>query len=195
MSNLGPIIPGRVQRLNDVGRLQTQVSEQDLARLLDLRGSEDVIDLGSGTGFYTDRIAALTRGTIYALELLSEMHDHYRKRGLPDNVRLIQGDITALQATLPPATVDVACTIATWHEIEGRLDLPGLLAILRPGGWLVVIDWRKDADSWDSGPPEQIRFTKEEVVASLTPYFAVVSAEALGPFMFAVVARGSKGRG
>jgi len=178
--------PQEAQRLNDVRRLQNQVSEQDLARLLALRGDEDVVDLGSGTGFYTDRIAGLTTGTVYALELQPEMNDLYRERGLPANVRLVLGDLTAL--SLEPASADVACSIATWHEIGGKLDLPGLVRILRPRGKLVLIDWRRDAESWESGPPKDLRSTKEEVVEVLAPHFVVSPAENLGRFMFAVAA-------
>ena len=174
-------------RLNDTRRLYDQVSEQDLARLLDLRGAEDIADLGSGTGFYTDRVAALTTGTVYALEIQPELSVAYRERGVPANVRLVLGDMTAL--SLPPGSIDVACTIATWHEIGGRLDLPGLLEVLRPQGRLIVIDWRRDPDSWENGPPMDLRSTKEEVAAGLAPHFAEVSAENLGRFMFAVVAR------
>ena len=192
--------PARLQRLNDVGRLQNQVSEAELARLLALRGDEDVIDLGSGTGFYTDRIAALTAGQVYAVELLPEMNDHHRERGVPVNVRLVLGDITALPlgpatggSTLEPASADVACTIATWHEIQGRLDLPGVAKILRPQGRLVVIDWRRDAESWESGPPMDQRYSDAEVAESLAPYFTVTSVENVGRFMFAVTARLSEG--
>lgn len=56
----------RARRLDDPRRLQTQVSEADLARILSLAGTEDLLDLGSGTGFYTDRMAALTQGLVYA---------------------------------------------------------------------------------------------------------------------------------
>jgi SAM-dependent methyltransferase len=180
--------PGhRASRLDDVRRLQTQVSEEDLARLLDLTGAEDVVDLGSGTGFYTDRVAALTTGTVYAVELQAEMNDAYRERGVPANVKLVLGDITAL--SLAPASADVALSISTWHEVEGGFDLPGLVRIVRPPGKLVVIDWRRDTESWDHGPPAGIRSTKEEVAGALSPYFDPVSAEDLGRFMFAVVAR------
>jgi len=180
--------PGhRASRLNDVRRLQTQVSEEDLARLLDLTGAEDVVDLGSGTGFYTDRVAALTQGTVYAVELQAEMNDAYRERGVPANVKLVLGDITAL--SLVPASADVAISVATWHEVEGGLDLPGVVRVLRPSGKLVVIDWRRDPESWDNGPPAGIRSTKEEVADALASYFDQVSAEDLGRFMFAVVAR------
>lgn len=175
------------QCLNDAQRLHDQVSDQDLARLLDLDGGEDIADLGSGTGFYTDRISALTTGTVYAVEVQPEMNTAYRARGVPPNVRLVIGDMTAL--SLPPDSVDVACTIATWHEVGDGFDLRGLLEILRPAGKLVVIDWRRDAESPESGPPLRLRYTKEEVIAALAPFFADVSGENLGRFMFAVVAR------
>jgi SAM-dependent methyltransferase len=178
--------PEGAHRLNNPRRLERDLSEQDLARFLSLRGDEDLIDLGSGTGFYTDRMAALTTGVVYAVELQPEMTALYRERGVPANVRLIPGDVT--QLSLPPASADVACCIATYHETEGRLDLPGLSRILRPGGRLVIVDWRKDAESWESGPPEEIRYTKEEVAGALSPYFKPTQVENLGRFMFAVVA-------
>ncbi len=178
--------PSQAQRLNDPRRLVEQVSESDLARLLDLRGNEDVADLGSGTGFYTDRIADLTTGTVYAIELQPEMNDVYRKRGIPSNVRLVPGDITNLP--LEPNSVDIACSISTWHETGGNVNLARLFEILRPEGRLVVIDWRRDSESLESGPPVELRFTREEVARSLQEYFFAVKTENLGRFMFAVLA-------
>lgn len=190
MSDHAAFNPDRAHRLNDSRRLETQVSETDLARLLALHGDEDLLDLGSGTGFYTDRMAALTTGTVYALELQTQMNQHYRERGVPADVRLVLGDITRLaDLSLEPASVDVACSIATWHETGGKVDLPGLIEVLRPHGRLIVIDWRKDPESWESGPPEDLRFTKEEAASSLAPYFPSIETENLGRFMFAVVAR------
>lgn len=182
----GRISAGRAERLMEPSRLETQLSEQDLARLLALRGDEDVIELGSGAGFYTDRIAALTTGTAYALDVQPEMHEFYRKRGLPGNVRLITGDVTRLD--LPAASLDVAVSISTWHESNGVVDLHNLARALRTGGRLVVVDWRRDDDSLEKGPPSAIRFTKEEVATYLAPRFEVAVSENLGPHMFAVVA-------
>jgi SAM-dependent methyltransferase len=188
-----------MQRLNDEGRLASQVSETDLARLLSLRGDEDLLDLGSGTGFYTDRIAPLTTGTVYALELLPEMNEHYRERGLRRNVQLLQGDMTALEVStagaesdpgsLAPESVDVAITIATWHEIGGRLDVPGLAKALRPGGRLIVVDWRKDPASWDNGPPEDVRYSTDEISDTLASHFTVTKVESVGQSMVALTAR------
>jgi SAM-dependent methyltransferase len=183
----GHIQPTHAHRLNDPRRLETQLSEQDLARLLALRGDEDLVDLGCGTGFYTDRMAALTGGLVYGVELQPEMIELYRQRGLPANVRLVQGDVTNLGLT--PGSADVACCISTFHETGGHLDLPGLHRILRPGGRLVIVDWRSDPESWESGPPGEVRFGKQEVAEGLEPYFASQLVEDLGRFMFAIVAR------
>jgi predicted methyltransferase len=60
--------PDKARRLNDAGRLETQVGKETLVRLLGLDGDEDVADLGSGTGFYTDIVAGLTSGFVYAVE-------------------------------------------------------------------------------------------------------------------------------
>ncbi len=186
MHQHAPISPDRAQRLMDPRRLETQLSERDLIRLLALAGSEDVIDLGSGVGFYTDLIAALTSGTVYALDLQVEMHDFYRARGVPPNVRLVVGDLAHLDLT--SASADVACSISVWHETGGEIDLPGLARALRPAGRLVVVDWRKDPEAGDGGPPADIRVSKEEVAGALRPYFQPVLSEDLGRNMFAVVA-------
>lgn len=186
MHQHAPLPPHRAARLTDPHRLETQLSEQDLARLLALRGDEDIVDLGSGVGFYTDRIAALTTGIVYALDFQPEMHEFYRSRGVPANVRLVHGDLTHLE--FPAASLDVACSVAVWHETPGVMDLVGLARALRPDGRLVIVDWRKEPDGLDDGPPLDIRFDKEEVVGSLAPYFRAVSAEDLGREMFAVVA-------
>jgi SAM-dependent methyltransferase len=180
------ISPDRASRLTDPRRLETQLGEKDLVRLLALRGDEDVADLGSGAGFYTDRIAALTAGLVYGVDVQPEMHEFYRSRGIPANVRLIEADLAHLG--LPHASVDVACSVSTWHETGGAVDLTGLARALRPGGRLVIVDWRKEPDPSDGGPPLDIRFSKEEVAESLAPYFRAISAEDLGRSMFAVVA-------
>lgn len=186
-----PSMLERARRLDNPRRLETQVSEEDLSRILDLRGDEDIIDLGSGTGFYTDRIAKLTQGLVYAVEIEPELHRYHASRGVPENVRLILGDVTRLE--LAPASADLAVSLATWHEIGGALDLPGLVRILRPGGQLIVVDWRKKPQSFGSGPPLDIRADKEEVARALAPWFTPLVSKDLGPNMFFVIARLGEG--
>ena len=184
---LDPVFnPDKARRLNDMSRLETQVGQETLARLLDLNGNEDIADLGSGTGFYTDIVAGFTSGLVYAVEFQPKMNEAYRERGVPPNVRLVEADLRDIP--LRQGSIDVAYSIAVFHEAKGDLGLPNLLPLFRPPGRLVIIDWRSDPESWESGPPAALRFDKNTVAASLQPYFRRVSAENVGRFMFAVVA-------
>jgi SAM-dependent methyltransferase len=186
MHDHGLFNPEHLRRLNDANRLLTQVGEQDLVRLLALRGDEDVADLGSGTGFYTDIVAGLTSGAVYAVELQPQMAAAYREKGLPANVRLVETDLRSIP--LPKDSIDVAYSVAVHHEIEGDLGLENLLPLLRAPGRVVIFDWRSDPDSWESGPPAALRFDKAAVAESLRPYFRDIRAENVGRSMFAVVA-------
>ena len=105
----------RARRLNDPERLKRHLSEADLLRLLALTGNEDVADLGSGTGFYTDIVARHTTGTVYAVDLAPQMHDaHVRCVRDPGDPRRPQRnievfkihEITAVEA--PEALEDLA---------------------------------------------------------------------------------------
>lgn len=182
--------PDRAQRLNDPSRLRTQIGEKDLLRLLDLHGDENVADLGSGTGFYTDIVAAHTTGLVYAVEVSPAMHEAYTHRGLPLNVRQIEADLQDL--ALPPGSIDVAYSISVLHEADGDLGMAGLLPALRPPGRVVIVDWRREPASWESGPPAAIRVSDEAVQRLFEPHFESVTLEHLGDFMFALVARGRR---
>jgi SAM-dependent methyltransferase len=180
----------RVERawvLDQAKRLDTQISKGKLAEVLALRGDEDVIDLGSGTGFYADIVAGMTRGVVYAIDIQPELHEIHRAKGLPPNMRLVLGDFTALPCE--PDSVDLAYSVISYHETAGFGDLRPLARMLRPGGRLVVIDWRKDEQAAAQGPPLEFRFTREQVAADLTACFDVTGSEDVGDYLFVVVAK------
>jgi SAM-dependent methyltransferase len=171
--------------LHDEQRLKL-LSEETLVSLLALEGHEDVADLGSGTGFYTNRLARHTTGTVYAVDVQEEMLAHHRRAGLPPNVVQIRGDIDKLPCS--PGTLDRAVSISTFHEAHEAAGLAALARALRPGGRVVVVDWRRDTPEPEEGPPLAIRFTKEEVGDMLSALFEVRELRDLSPLLFAVTA-------
>jgi SAM-dependent methyltransferase len=178
--------PERAGVLEDEGRLDMQIGEATLTDLLALKGTEDVADLGSGTGFYTDRVAQLTRGIVYAVELQPEIAAIHLAKGLPKNVRQVLADIN--QLPLPPGSIDVAYSIITFHETHGFSGMRKLYEALRPGGRVVIVDWRRDPADGAEGPPLEVRYTKEEVAVVLRPFFETKRAENVGRYLFAVAA-------
>ena len=110
----------RADRLEDATRFRF-CSREELLEPLPRGADATVVDLGSGTGFYTDEIAPFV-GHVLALDVQRAMHSKYREKGIPANVSLV----TAEAESLPVATgaVDGAFSTMTFHEstTEESLD-------------------------------------------------------------------------
>jgi len=172
--------------LDDENRLRL-LAEDDVRRLLSLGGSEDVADIGSGSGFYTNRVAAWTSGRVYAVELQAEMQEIHRRNGVPANVEMVLAGADELP--LAAGSIDRALSINTFHEAHTPEGLRRLAEALRPGGLLVIVDWRRSPDAAEHGPPLKYRLSTEEVRSALAPWFDVVSEEVVSTPFFAMVAR------
>lgn len=177
--------PKRAAVLDDDARLE-ELSLERLERLLDLRGDEDLADLGSGTGFYAERLASRTTGAVFAVEFQQTMQDLHRAKGPGPNVRLVLADLDELP--LVPLSLDRALSVSTFHEAHGARGLERLAAALRPGGRFVVVDWRHDPEAADIGPRLHHRMTREQIEQTLAPWFRVVATEDVGRHFLAVVA-------
>jgi ubiquinone/menaquinone biosynthesis C-methylase UbiE len=149
--------PARADRLDDPDRYRT-LSAEELVGALALDGTETVLDLGSGTGFYTDDVAPHA-GRLLALDIQPAMHELYRENGVPDNVV----PITAAADHLPlsDGSVEAAVSTMTYHEFATLEALADLRRVLGPGGRLVVADWSGDGPG-EAGPPVAERYTPAE---------------------------------
>lgn len=177
--------PRRAAILDDEARLD-ELSLEHLERLLDLHGHEDLADLGSGTGFYAERLASRTTGAVFAVELQPAMQDLHRAKGPGPNVHLVAADLDELP--LAPLSMDRALSVNTFHEAHGAPGLERLAAALRPGGRFVVVDWRRDPEAVDIGPSLNHRMTRLQIEETLAPWFRVVATEDVGRHFLAVVA-------
>lgn len=126
----------RAERLNDPIQYR-YLSAEELREFLDPAPDWVVADLGSGTGFYTDEIAPIV-DVVYAVDAFEGMHEHYRDRGVPENVELVTANVQS--TPLNDDELDGAVSLRTFHH--GVSDsLNEVARILRPGGRLVVVDW------------------------------------------------------
>jgi SAM-dependent methyltransferase len=172
--------------LDDQSRL-AWLSEAQLLDLLELGGDENVADLGSGTGFYTDRIAAHTTGTVYAVELQPEMQARHQQHDVPANVSFVLSDVDDLP--LAPGSLQRAVSINAFHEAHGEVGLARIARALAPGGLFVVFDWRRAPEAAARGPRLAHRLTKDEALALLAPWFEPVRAYDLDDSFVVVVRR------
>jgi trans-aconitate 2-methyltransferase len=119
-------------RLSD---LQLGWAREQLERL-PLRGDEDVLDAGCGSGRVTGLIADLVpRGRVYAVDAAPSMVEHARA-ALGDRATVLCQDLVELDL---PEPVDAIFSNATFHWIPDHDALfTRLHATLKPGGRLVA---------------------------------------------------------
>ena len=116
-----------------------QIWARELIAKLELRGDEDVLDIGCGDGRPTAAIAErLPEGSVLGVDQSAAMIELAREQFPPathPNLRFEQMDATRL---VLPRAFDVAFSTAALHWIEDHAAvLRGVCACLRPGGRLL----------------------------------------------------------
>ncbi|XVH31357.1 class I SAM-dependent methyltransferase [Haloferacaceae archaeon DSL9] len=151
----------RADALDDPSRFR-HCSAEELLALVSPSTADRVLDIGSGSGFYTDVIAPNVE-RLYALDLQPEMHGYYRERGIPDSVT----PITAIADALPfrADALDAAFSTMTYHEYATDDSLAELARVLRPGGRVVTVDWIRSGPG-EAGPPADERFELGDAVGA-----------------------------
>ncbi|MDY6770741.1 MAG: class I SAM-dependent methyltransferase [Candidatus Nanohaloarchaea archaeon] len=154
--------PEDADKLEDPARYR-YLSRDELLAAIRPRKRKKVIELGSGTGFYTDDVAPYVRRLV-AVDSQERMHDYYRDKGVPDNVVLIHAAVE----TMPFETrqFDAAFSTMTFHEFVSRKALQKVEQVVRPGGVFVVADWSAEGEG-DAGPGLSERYSASEAAMKL----------------------------
>lgn len=135
-----------VQRFEGEDR-ELYARRHDIVAALRVRPGMEVADVGAGTGFFTLLAAeqAGPDGRVYAVDIVPEFLELIARRAREAG---LQNVVTALgeerSVPLPPGSVDLAFVCDTYHHFEyPRSILQSLHAALRPGGELVIVDFRR----------------------------------------------------
>jgi ubiquinone/menaquinone biosynthesis C-methylase UbiE len=179
--------PAKAEKLDDESRYQFCSREELLGALGAGGGTDDhLLDLGSGTGFYTTALAPFFR-QVSAVDIQSAMHDHYRKKGLPENVSLVESSTDSLP--LDDGSVDAVMSTMTAHELPLAATLSELRRVLGAGGRFVIADWSAEG-AGEAGPPRDERLSAAELRESLTAAgFSVDSAVERGETLLVAATR------
>jgi len=160
-----------IDALEDPGRDAWQQPER-VVEALGLRAGQVVAEIGSGSGYFTLRLAHAVgpAGKVYAVDIDAALREHLAGRlaaeGLT-NVEIVEADPD--DPKLPSASVDLVFICNTLHHIAQReLYYPKLARALRPGGRLVNVDFVKKELPF--GPPPGMKIAKsacrEEIEAA-----------------------------
>ena len=134
---------------------------------LDLKAGQIVADIGAGSGYMSIRMARRVgpTGRVWAEDIQPEMIELLKQRLAKEriaNVTPILGLID--DPKLPEASIDLMLLVDVYHEFsEPQKMLRGMRAALKPGGRLVLLEYRKE------DPTIPIRIEHKMTVAEAKP--------------------------
>jgi ubiquinone/menaquinone biosynthesis C-methylase UbiE len=139
----------------------------EVVRALHLRPGQVVADIGAGTGYFTLRFARAVAPTGEAIGLDIEpamvaymKADAKRLQAKNYRARLVKPD----DPEFASRSVDVVFFCDTLHHLEHRVAYFRRLApVLKPGGRVVVIDFKKKP--LPVGPPPADKISREEMIS------------------------------
>ena len=124
-------------------------AEEQPERMLDalkIQAGQTVADIGAGAGYTSLRLAKRVgpKGTVLATDvqpqMLAMLRDNAKIAGLA-NVKPIRA--TQAATNLPDGEVDLALMVDVYHEAaDPETLLQGVLKALKPGGRLVLVEFR-----------------------------------------------------
>ena len=125
-----------------------------------------VADVGAGTGYFERRLATAVgpTGKVLAVDIEPDMVRYLGERAKREATPQVEPRLAA--ADDPKlADVDRALVVDTWHHLPDRAGYAKLLAAaLRPGGFVLVVDFTLETDK---GPPKAHRLSPDVVRADL----------------------------
>ena len=154
--------------LEDPKRDEYQKPHEVLSALK-LRSGEVIADIGTGSGYFTFRLAhhVGAKGKVYAVDISPDMIRHVNRR-----IRELKAtNVVSVLADpddplLPERSIDRFFVCDVWHHVESPAKyLAAMKKNLKPGGEIVMIDFHKK--DLPFGPPLQLKIAREDLIRQM----------------------------
>lgn len=145
---------------DDPARDAWQMPDRVIATL-DLKPGQSVADIGSGTGYFSVRLAkSAAAPKVFGCDIEPGMVKYLQDRAAKEGL----SNVVSLQASAEspnlPESVDLVLIVDTYHHIGDReVYFRKVAKSLKPGGRVAIIDFKPDSPE---GPPKEFRFAPEK---------------------------------
>jgi SAM-dependent methyltransferase len=135
---------------------------------LALTGSETVVDIGAGSGYFSFRLAkALPSGQVIATDVSPEMVRHLHHKAMGEGIRNVRVALAKAEDPEVPADASLVFMCDVLHHIPDRAGWLGKLAAsMRRGARLALLEFKEG--KLPEGPPEDVKISKTKLVALVT---------------------------
>jgi cyclopropane fatty-acyl-phospholipid synthase-like methyltransferase len=151
---------------DDPARDAWQLPDRVIAALA-LKPGQIVADIGSGTGYFTVRLAKSPAAPkVYGADIEPAMVTYLRERAAKEGLSNVVAVEAAADTPNLPEPADLVLIVDTYHHIGNREVYFGKLrSSLKPGGRVAIVDFRPDSPE---GPPKEFRFSPEKFQAEMS---------------------------
>ncbi len=147
-----------------------------LMSALQIRLGATVADVGSGTGYFTWRLAQQVglKGKVYAVDIQQPMLDLTRKAVAEHKLANVEYVLaTDSGPRLPERSVDLVFVAYAYHEFgDPDAMMAGIRRALKPGGRVVILEYAKESNIAPASPLHKMSF--EEIRREIEPMGFVV---------------------
>jgi SAM-dependent methyltransferase len=180
--------PEHMERLISEQRYQL-MPPGPILDLLPLRPDAVVGDVGCGPGFFAlPRAERLSEGLVQAIDveptMLRAVEERAGAAGITNIRTLLAGERTI---PLPPGSLDGVLLALVYHELPDRRDYLAMLGeLVRPGGWLALLDWGMKQHP-AGGPPLNRRIAPDVAEAEIAAGgWRVVAQPAINEWLYLI---------
>ena len=186
LRTLWPLNPGLVERdiapttenvpfFNRPQRDEQERPEQLLSALHIPRGAT-VADVGSGTGYFTWRLAEHVgpKGKVYAVDVQQSMLDLTKATVAEHKLSNVEYILaTDTSPRLPDRSVDFVFIAYAYHEFgDPDAMMMGIKRALKPGGRVLILEYAKESNIAPASPLHKMSF--EEIRREIQPMGFVI---------------------
>jgi len=144
---------------------------EELIASLNILPGATVADIGSGTGYFTWRLAQQVgpKGKVYAVDVQESMLDETRKTVQAHKMTNVEYVLaTATSPRLPERSVDFAFIAYAYHEFaDPDATMSVIRRALKPGGRILILEYAKESNIAPASPLHKMSF--EEIRREIEP--------------------------
>ncbi len=137
----------------------------EVVKALQLRGTETVVDVGAGSGYFTFRFAkVLPKGKVLATDIEPEMVRHMHHKVMTEKITNVQVSLADPKDPGVSSAADLVFVADVIHHVEGREAwLKKLFSEMKLGAKLVVLEFKEG--NLPEGPPESVKISKARLTS------------------------------
>jgi SAM-dependent methyltransferase len=149
----------------------------DVVKALGLQGTETLVDVGAGSGYFAFRFArALPQGKVIATDTEAEMIRHIHHRAMHDGVANIEAVLTKPDDPEIGKDADWVFICDVFHHVPERAAwLDRIVKEMKPGARLALIEFKQG--KLPQGPPEAVKIPRKQLLALATRAGLVLDGE------------------